>query len=272
MLVNATYEDWVGITRPKIQGAWNLHHVFPDLDFFVALASLDGVMGNVGQTIYSGTSTFLEAFVEHRLRLGQPAASITLPVITETGIAATSKLSETIHNQLALTFDVPQVHTMVKAAIVGGPVPSASGLFGSNGRSFSFFQDAVAPETEPLDWERYWSCAAVRRPVLEETPGGGGQASPAGPGAGAKSGQRDDSPASAMERLGDKISAVTMIDRHEITPERGLAEYGLDSLVAVDLRNWIRRSFGVDLPLNIIVEATNLRSLTEDVVSRMKAQ
>ncbi|KAK7917408.1 hypothetical protein PG985_011016 [Apiospora marii] len=275
MLVNATYDDWVGITRPRIQGAWNIHHVFPDLDFFVALASLDGVMGNVGQTIYSGTSTFLEAFVEHRLRLGQPAASITLPVITETGIAATSKLSETIHNQLALTFDVPQVHTMVKAAIVGGRVPSASGLFGSNGRSFSFFQDAVAPETEPLDWERYWSCAAVRRPVIEEAAGGGGgggQASSAGSGAGAKGGLQDGSPASAIERLGDKISAVTMIDRHEITPERGLAEYGLDSLVAVDLRNWIRRSFGVDLPLNIIVEATNLRSLTEDVVSRVKAQ
>lgn len=56
MLVNATYDDWTGITRPKVQGAWNMHHVFPDLDFFVALASLDGVLGNVGQTIYSGTS------------------------------------------------------------------------------------------------------------------------------------------------------------------------------------------------------------------------
>ncbi|KAK8068274.1 Compactin diketide synthase [Apiospora saccharicola] len=273
MLVNATYDDWVGITRPKIQGAWNMHHAFPDLDFFVALASLDGVLGNVGQTIYSGTSTFLEAFVEYRLSLGQPAASITLPVITETGVAAASKLSETIHNQLALTFDVPQVHTMVKAAIVGGSLPSASGLFGRNGRSFSFFQDAVSAETEPLDWERYWSCAAVRRPVIGETAGGGEQASSS-----VKTGPRDansgekDSPASAMERLGDKISAVTMIERHEITPERGLAEYGLDSLVAVDLRNWIRRSFGVDLPLNAIVEASNLRSLTEEVVSRVKAQ
>lgn len=213
--------------------------------------------------------------MKHRLRLGQPAASITLPVITETGVAAASRLSETIHNQLGLTFGMPQVKTMVKVAIVGPP--GASGLFGTNGRSFSFFQDAVSPGTEPLDWEHYRSCAAVRQPVvIEDAAGGGGQA-PSGP-VGGKGSPRDangvggDSPASAMERLGDEISAVTMIDRQEITPDRGLVEYGLDSLVAVDLRNWIRRSFGVDLPLSAIVEASSLQGLADHMLSRMKVQ
>ncbi|KAK8124138.1 hypothetical protein PG999_004056 [Apiospora kogelbergensis] len=262
MLVNSTYDDWINITSPKIQGAWNVHHIFQDLDFFVALSSLDGVMGNVGQSIYSGTSTFLDAFVDHRLGLGLPAVCITLPVITEIGFVAANKLSERISNSVAYTFDVPQVHTMVKAAIIG----PASGVF-SKGWSFSFFQDRVSPETEPLDWECFLPCAAVRRPV--ETSGGGRQTSD--PSARGSQEADGDLSESAMERVGDKISSVTMIDRHEVTPERDLTEYGLDSLVAVDLRNWIRRTFGVDLALKKIVQSSNLRSLTEDILSEVNA-
>lgn len=200
--------------------------------------------------------------MDHRLGLGLPAVCITLPVITEIGFAAASKLSERISNSLAYTFDVPQVHTMVKAAIIG----PASGVF-SKGWSFSFFQDRVSPETEPLDWECFLPCAAVRRPV--ETSDGGRQTSdPSAKGSQETDGDLSES---AMERVGDKISSVTMIDRHEITPERDLTEYGLDSLVAVDLRNWIRRTFGVDLALKKIVQSSNLRSLTEDILSEVKA-
>lgn len=57
MFVNATSQDWQAITAPKLQGAWNLHLMLPkDLDFFVSLASIDGSIGHVGQSIYAGTS------------------------------------------------------------------------------------------------------------------------------------------------------------------------------------------------------------------------
>lgn len=57
MFINATAQDWQTITTPKLQGAWNLHELLPnDLDFFVSLASVDGVIGHVGQSIYAGTS------------------------------------------------------------------------------------------------------------------------------------------------------------------------------------------------------------------------
>jgi hypothetical protein len=54
--VNSTHEDWLNITTPRIQGAWNLNELLPDLDFFVALSSFLGAHGNVGQSIYSGTA------------------------------------------------------------------------------------------------------------------------------------------------------------------------------------------------------------------------
>lgn len=56
LLINTTHDDWENITRPRVQGAWNLHETLPDLDFFIALSSLPGIMGNIGQSIYAGTA------------------------------------------------------------------------------------------------------------------------------------------------------------------------------------------------------------------------
>ena len=41
---------------PKVRGAWHLHELFPNLDFFVSLSSIVGVIGRMGASIYAGTS------------------------------------------------------------------------------------------------------------------------------------------------------------------------------------------------------------------------
>jgi acyl transferase domain-containing protein/NADPH:quinone reductase-like Zn-dependent oxidoreductase len=47
---NMTFEQWTESTRPKIQGSWNLHTHFPkDMDFFIMLSSMAGVIGNPGK-------------------------------------------------------------------------------------------------------------------------------------------------------------------------------------------------------------------------------
>lgn len=57
---NATYDDWGIVTRPRVQGAWNLDALLPkDMDFFVALGSFLGDTGNGGQAIYAGTAVSL---------------------------------------------------------------------------------------------------------------------------------------------------------------------------------------------------------------------
>lgn len=58
--MNATYEDWQNITRPRVQGAWNLHELLPELDFYVILSSLLGDFGNIGQAIYAGTAVSID--------------------------------------------------------------------------------------------------------------------------------------------------------------------------------------------------------------------
>jgi acyl carrier protein len=65
---------------------------------------------------------------------------------------------------------------------------------------------------------------------------------------------------------------MTMINREDINTSRSLEEYGLDSLVSVELRNWIRREFGTELPLTAIIRAGNLKALSEKILSLMPAK
>ncbi|KLU90984.1 hypothetical protein MAPG_09509 [Magnaporthiopsis poae ATCC 64411] len=65
---------------------------------------------------------------------------------------------------------------------------------------------------------------------------------------------------------------MTMMDRSEVSPDTPLAAFSLDSLVSVELRNWIRRETAVDLPLSGIMQAESLRAMaTEILAQRAKA-
>ena len=61
---------------------------------------------------------------------------------------------------------------------------------------------------------------------------------------------------------------MTMIDREEIGADSPLISFNLDSLVSVELRNWIRRETGVELVLSAITQAESLRALAMEILSQ----
>lgn len=58
IFVHVTFEDWQQVMGPKVKGAWHLHELFPNLDFFVSLSSMTGIIGRAGTSLYGGTSVF----------------------------------------------------------------------------------------------------------------------------------------------------------------------------------------------------------------------
>lgn len=79
---NMTYENWSQATIPKVQGSWNLHKLMPhDLDFFVMLSSLAGILGNRGQSNYCAGNTYQDQLAYYRRSLGLPGQVIDLGAI-----------------------------------------------------------------------------------------------------------------------------------------------------------------------------------------------
>ncbi|KAL8413715.1 hypothetical protein RB594_005096 [Gaeumannomyces avenae] len=65
--VTMTFEKWQAAFRPKAMGSWNLHRCLPDdMDFFILLSSASGVLGNQGQANYAAGNTFQDALAEYR--------------------------------------------------------------------------------------------------------------------------------------------------------------------------------------------------------------
>ncbi|KAH7022074.1 putative polyketide synthase, partial [Ilyonectria destructans] len=237
-----------------LRGAWNLHNALPDLEFFVSLSSAVGAIGNAGQAIYAGASTFIDAFTAYRINAGLPAVSISLPPVEGVGYAVEHNLLDGLKSSLGVALTVDQLHTIVKAAIVG----CSSGIIGTDGKVLAF---ARSPTADPVPGEQFNPFFALQNPHsradtnLSLQCGGGNEV------------QSLDTFEDLMDALSAKISTMTMMDLDEIDPERSLLDYGLDSLVSVELRNWILREVGVEVPLSQLARAANLTTLVNYIMS-----
>ncbi|KXH40468.1 polyketide synthase [Colletotrichum salicis] len=87
-----TLSQWQTATSPKIRGTWNLHHALPhDLDFFVLFGSTSGVHGYPGQANYAAANTFLNAFSQYRRGLGLPCSVVDLGGVEDVGYVSRTK-------------------------------------------------------------------------------------------------------------------------------------------------------------------------------------
>ncbi|KAL8801120.1 MAG: hypothetical protein Q9182_004672 [Xanthomendoza sp. 2 TL-2023] len=207
-----------------------------------------------------GPKTFLDTFSEHRVKLGLPAVTIDLPAVKGVGMLIERGGLEQMIANTGLSITEDQFYTLIGGAITG---PS-SGL-NTHGRSISaIFASKI--DVDFLAWERFNPMAVMRRQRLDS-----GLANPSSN----RSNKiqellKDRSPELLMDVLSDKVSALTMIDREEITSNSSLLDYGLDNLFSLELRNWIRRSLDVDVALKDITSAKDLEALRDRILFPMK--
>lgn len=79
------------VIRPKMLGGWLLQKLLKDtaLDFFVCFSSAASLFGSAGQGNYAAASAFLDALAQHLRASGKPALSIDWGAVSETGFGAT---------------------------------------------------------------------------------------------------------------------------------------------------------------------------------------
>ncbi|KAL0938515.1 polyketide synthase [Colletotrichum truncatum] len=258
---NTTFEDWQKITGPKVAATWSLHELLPGLDFFISLSSMTGVFGTLGQPAYCAASAFLNSFARYRLARGLPASSICLPLVEDIGYVAESLGNEDEwRRSLGLTLKEEHIFSLVKSAIVA---PSA--LY-DNGVGLSFCFTAQDVEGSQFPWMNQNYSMAVRNGIA----GSGGSSGTCQLETTKKPGdkaRRVLPSQDVLENLTQKVADITMMDLEELHSTSKLEDLGLDSLVAVELRNFIRREWAVELGLNQIVGGGSLGSLAEAIQS-----
>jgi acyl transferase domain-containing protein len=89
MLLKQTTESFNKVMAPKVAGAWNLHTLTQDLelDFFVCFSSISALLGSPGQGNYAAANAFMDALAHHRRALKLPAVSINWGPWRDAGMA-----------------------------------------------------------------------------------------------------------------------------------------------------------------------------------------
>jgi acyl carrier protein len=70
-----------------------------------------------------------------------------------------------------------------------------------------------------------------------------------------------------VKSLSDKLARALSIEAEDIDTRKPLHAFGVDSLVAVELRNWIAKEFASDIPIYELTGGKSILKIGEVVVS-----
>lgn len=214
---------------PKALGAWNLHQATLDhpLDHFMCFSSMASVLGNQGSANYCAANAFVDALAHYRRSLGRPALTVNWGVIADVGMAAEEDFYRqnlernglrTIHSRdcldlLELLLHADRVQTTVC------PIDFETWLrFNPAGKEGRLREIAEKHGPGP-------ATARVRAPEevsLRES------MAPLDPG------QRL---LLAEERVRAVIAAVLRTDVEKVDRSRSLVDLGVESLLAIEIKN-----------------------------------
>ncbi|KAK5659465.1 hypothetical protein OQA88_666 [Cercophora sp. LCS_1] len=263
-----TFSQWQRATKPKIAGASNLHKYLPkDLSFFVLLSSITGIVGHASQANYAAANTFEDALARYRVALGLTATSLALPAITGAGMVANdSGAHQRIEALGTESISVETVLELIGMAIEKRTPASGEVIVGL------------------LPWDRLPTDAAVRRDnrfgtlrlavsSSSSSASASGQATTLDPTAFLVQTLRDgDKGKEGMEKvagaLGARLAAIFNVPVESVDLGIAVAAHGVDSLVAIELRNWLASAAKAKLSIFDILQSASLRELAELVVGR----
>ena len=250
LLVDLDRDTLDRVLRPKMLGGWNLHAATKDrdLDHFILFSSLSSVFGHAGQANYSAANALLDGLAHYRRSLGLPATVVNWGHLGEVGyLAKREELGDRLKRQGVLSFSVKQATDSLEYALQSQVVQmSVLRMDWSLWRGLGITGE-VSPRFAHLIHRRSGDEAQVAS--ADEL--------------------RSASPSQRQEMIEGllrfKVGSLLGFAEGQLDASRSLLELGLDSLMAVELRNWIESQIKITLPISQLMRDGNLSDLVVSV-------
>lgn len=240
-------ERFRSVMAPKVRGTWNLHAATAEkpLDFFVCFSSAAAIMGAGGQANYAAANAFMDAFNHERRRQGLRGLSVNWGAWGSIGMAARMKAD---------------VRERMAAQGMGDIAPE---------QGLQLLGDLLQGDTTQalvmtVAWDRYLANRYPKAPppffdAVVEKSAPGKPADVAGWLHRTPAGERQ---ARLFEYVRSQVAATLgMTFPEQLEPRQRLFDIGMDSLMAVELKNRLESGLGISLRSTLVFDYPTLEAM-----------
>ena len=269
-----TTRQWHNAADPKVKGSWNLHMLLPkELDFFVMLSSCVGVAGVHGQSNYAAGNTYQDALARTRVSEGYKAVTIDLGVVEDMGfVSQDAKLGSILKSagHLALTkadvlllleyycnLNNPGLSPLESQLVTGLQLPSTFRAL--NLPEPRFLAQPMFYPSHQIGSDGDISSSTVQSRKSQDIRESFSRAE-----------NLSDIEDVISDALREKLSAMLVIDKANIDPRNPLHTYGVDSLVAMEIRSWFSLALSAEMAVLEILGNGSTAELSKEVAMRSR--
>ena len=266
-------ETFHATMQPRVQGTLNLHTVTKScpLDFFLMWSSWTAIFGTATQTNYLASCAFMDAFARHRRSLGLPATSLTLSRIgdigavgrneryghamTRNGFYGNDEDEFLQYCQSAIEQDISSTRfkhdELTQAHLLAGI--EAEGLRRLDQKGYHIAQ---------MGWYRDARFSNLVQTIENLADQSGERVAKI-------AGEEGDAVADDEDPVGKvrkRIAQLLYLGLDALDVRAPLSKYGMDSMIAAEMRNWIFANFGSDVSLFKMLSPTiTIEGLVEEI-------
>ena len=234
------------------------------MDFYILLSSTGSVIGSRGQSNYAAGNTYQDALARYRVSRGQKCFSLDLGMVLAVGFAA-ERRDVTTRLRSAGYHGIREAELLAIMEYLCDPSRTCREL--SDAQIVTGLEDPSASKATKESF--YWLQRPMFRRLLNMGANGAGppetKESP-GPQADyaallRAATSQGDAGIVVTQALIDRLSGSLDVDKKQIDPQKPMHLFGVDSLVAVEIRYWLMKHLQADLSIFEVLSNVSLAEL-----------
>ncbi|KAL6691259.1 polyketide synthase [Trichoderma pleuroticola] len=263
-LDNMTAKDFDSVLQAKAYGTLNLQKVFEaeKLTFFISLSSAVNMIGSAGQANYNAANSLQDAISQFdrssdcfymALNIGLiEDATVNNDVIIQSvqrqGLTTIYRDELNAYFEYAFSAEARQVG--LHQAVIGFTPESIGETTAVNGTA----KTLMFTHVRQMAKRQASDDTSKKTKTFEEFV--------------AQTDDKDEIASFVAQLIGNKLADLMSIDPTDVGLDEAILDFGLDSLIAIELRNWIMREFSAPIQSSEVLDSLNILALAQKVTLR----
>jgi len=259
LMLDMSLEQFNDILYPKIYGGWNLHQYFKDrnLDFFISYSSVASLVVSPGQSNYSAGNAFLDSLSYYRAQMGKPALTINWGPWGDIGMATQLDLNKFFVERGLYPMSTSEgLKSLQRALSQTSPQVAVIGANWNRVLDYNYPRDVKPSLLSLICTEALVSSTSSmdNKHLLDQL---------------LDKGNQEEQLSLIKTYLITTVASVLRVDPQKINEQETLTSWGLDSMMAIELRGILEKECQVNIAVVVLLKGINIVDLAQLVFDKL---